>query len=62
MAEPANINDLLDGHVALDLECPDRIYLDAYVPNLQVIAASRATARAARSDDTARGSQSSSVA
>lgn len=61
MAEPANINDLLDGHVALDLECPDRIYLDAYVPNPQVIAASRATARAARSD-TARGSQSSSVA
>jgi hypothetical protein len=31
-----NINDVLDGHVALDIECLDRIYLNAYVPNLQV--------------------------
>jgi hypothetical protein len=31
-----NINDVLDGHVALDLDCLDRIYLNAYVPNLQV--------------------------
>lgn len=30
------INEVLDGHVALDLECVDRIYLNAYVPNLQV--------------------------
>ncbi|HZC98805.1 MAG TPA: hypothetical protein VFA46_00980 [Actinomycetes bacterium] len=30
------INDVLDGHVALDLDCLDRIYLNAYVPNLQV--------------------------
>jgi hypothetical protein len=30
------VNDLLDGHVALDLECLDRIYLNGYVPNLQV--------------------------
>jgi hypothetical protein len=36
MAEPVNVNDLLDGHVALDLECLDRVYLNAYVPNLQV--------------------------
>lgn len=36
MAETVNINDVLDGHVALDLECVDRIYLNAYVPNLQV--------------------------
>ena len=36
MAEAVNINDLLDGHVGLDLECLDRIYLNAYVPNLQV--------------------------
>ena len=36
MAGVVNINDLLDGHVALDLECLDRIYLNAYVPNLQV--------------------------
>jgi len=31
-----NVNDLLDDHVSLDLECLDRIYLNAYVPNLQV--------------------------
>ena len=30
------VNEVLDGHVALDLECLDRIYLNAYVPNLQV--------------------------
>jgi hypothetical protein len=26
----------LDGHVSLDVECLDRIYLNGYVPNLQV--------------------------
>ena len=31
-----NINDVLDGHVALEIECVDRLYLNAYVPNLQV--------------------------
>ena len=31
-----NINDVLDGHVGLDLDCVDRLYLNAYVPNLQV--------------------------
>lgn len=36
MASVTNVNDLLDGHVALDLECLDRVYLNAYVPNLQV--------------------------
>ncbi len=30
------VNDLLDGHVGLDLECLDRIYLNGYVPGLQV--------------------------
>jgi hypothetical protein len=30
------VNDVLDGHVALDVECLDRIYLNAYVPKLQV--------------------------
>ena len=30
------VNDLLDGHVVLDLQCLDRIYLNGYVPNLQV--------------------------
>src|SRR6266550_5596438 len=28
--------ELLDGHVSLDVECLDRIYLNGYVPNLQV--------------------------
>jgi hypothetical protein len=36
MADAVNINDLLDGHVGLDVECLDRIYLNVYVPNLQV--------------------------
>jgi hypothetical protein len=26
------VNDVLDGHVTLDLECLDRIYLNGYVP------------------------------
>ena len=36
MAAVTTVNDLLDGHVALDIECMDRIYLNGYVPNLQV--------------------------
>src|SRR5271169_6743381 len=36
MAATVTVNDVLDGHVVLDLECLDRIYLNAYVPNLQV--------------------------
>ena len=36
MASVVNINDVLDGHVALEIECVDRLYLNAYVPNLQV--------------------------
>jgi hypothetical protein len=35
-AAVCTVNDVLDGHVVLDLECLDRIYLNAYVPNLQV--------------------------
>jgi hypothetical protein len=31
-----NINEVLDGHVALEVECVDRLYLNAYVANLQV--------------------------
>jgi hypothetical protein len=31
---PVTVNEVLDGHVVLDLECLDRIYLNAYVPNL----------------------------
>jgi len=33
---PVTVTDVLDGHVGLDVECLDRIYLNAYVPNLQV--------------------------
>lgn len=35
VAAVVNVNDLLDEHVVLDLECLDRVYLNAYVPNLQ---------------------------
>jgi len=31
-----NINEVLDGHVLLEVECVDRMLLNAYVPNLQV--------------------------
>ncbi|MFN0026402.1 MAG: hypothetical protein ACKV2O_04335 [Acidimicrobiales bacterium] len=36
MVAVVNVNDLLDSHVVLEIECLDRIYLNAYVPNLQV--------------------------
>ncbi|MBX9639795.1 MAG: hypothetical protein K2X97_08725 [Mycobacteriaceae bacterium] len=36
MADTVTVNDVFDGHVGLDLECMDRIYLNGYVPNLQV--------------------------
>src|SRR5213083_109357 len=32
------VNDVLDGHVGLDIQCLDRIYLNAYVPKLQTSA------------------------
>jgi hypothetical protein len=35
MARVLTVNDVLDGHAALDIECLDRIYLNAYVPILQ---------------------------
>jgi hypothetical protein len=31
-----NINEVLDGHVTLEVACVDRMLLNAYVPNLQV--------------------------
>jgi hypothetical protein len=37
-AHVVTVNDVLDGHVALDIECLDRIYLNAYVPTLQTSA------------------------
>jgi hypothetical protein len=36
MGSVTNINELLDGRVGLDLVCVDRLYLNAYVPRLQV--------------------------
>jgi hypothetical protein len=36
MAGVANINDVLEGHVALEIECVDRLLLNAYVPGLQL--------------------------
>jgi hypothetical protein len=35
-AGTVTISQVLDGHVTLDLECLDRVYLNGYVPNLQV--------------------------
>lgn len=32
----ANINEVLEGHLALEVQCVDRLYLNASVPNLQV--------------------------
>jgi hypothetical protein len=36
MTTVVNINDVLDGHVALEVNCVDRLYLNAYVQSLQV--------------------------
>jgi hypothetical protein len=36
MEDMISVAELLDGHVQLDLSCLDRIYLNAYIPNLQV--------------------------
>jgi hypothetical protein len=33
---PVTVNDVLDGHVKLDLECLDRPYLHGYLGQLQV--------------------------
>src|SRR5579859_2339463 len=34
-ARVVTASEVLDGHVALDIECLDRVYLNAYVPILQ---------------------------
>ena len=31
---PVNVRELLDGHITLQLESLDRIYLNGYVPKL----------------------------
>ncbi len=35
MARVITVNDVLDAHVVLDIECLDRVYLNVYVPILQ---------------------------
>jgi hypothetical protein len=35
MTHIVTAGELLDGHSVLDIECLDRIYLNAYVPTLQ---------------------------
>ena len=36
MSRVVTVPELLDGHTVLDIECLDRIYLNGYVPLLQV--------------------------
>ena len=36
MAAVVTVNDVLDGHVTLDLQCLDRLYLNGYSAQLQV--------------------------
>jgi hypothetical protein len=36
MAATVRVGELLDGHVGLDIESLDRVYLNGYVPTLQV--------------------------
>jgi hypothetical protein len=36
MTSMTKINDVLDGHVNLAIDCADRLLLNAYVPKLQV--------------------------
>jgi hypothetical protein len=34
-ARIVTVNDVLEGHGALDIQCLDKIYLNAYVPKLR---------------------------
>jgi len=34
-ARVVTVNEVMDGHSVLDVECLDRVYLNAYVPILQ---------------------------
>src|SRR2546429_4869241 len=36
MSHVVTVPELLDGHTVLDIDCLDRIYLNGYVPKLQV--------------------------
>src|SRR3954463_6342103 len=54
-AHPATVNDVLDGQVALDLECLDRIYLNAYVPSLRLVHGAQGSAGDMWDDETWHG-------
>ncbi len=41
---PVTVNEVLDGHVALDLECLDRLYLHGYLGQLVIAATTTAEA------------------
>ena len=36
MISVVNIDDVLEGHLVIDIECADRLYSNARLPNLQV--------------------------
>jgi hypothetical protein len=44
-ARVVTVNEVLGGHVALDIECLDRVYLNACVPILQSSGSPRMTER-----------------
>ena len=37
-ARTVTVNEVLGGHAVLDIECLDRVYLNAYVPIFSMIA------------------------
>jgi hypothetical protein len=37
-SNPVTVNDVLDGHKGLEIDCVDRLYLSLSVPNLVVVA------------------------
>jgi hypothetical protein len=37
IAATVTVNEVLDAHAVLDIECLDRIYLNGYVPNLETV-------------------------
>ena len=39
MGAPPTVAELVDGHVSLEVDCFDRLYLNAYVPTLQTAGA-----------------------
>ena len=46
MAGTVTVNDVLDGHVGLEVECLDRIYLNGYVRRQSITSAALPAERA----------------